>query len=135
MNDDLVPSTASSANRTNVEAIQYPVADLEGELVWARDFVERDERPKGFRCVGCQGTLTLRAGIKRRPHFAHRTTEECVGGETALHRTTIRVIAAALEEAIREGRPYALELVCHSCLLYTSPSPRDRQKSRMPSSA
>ena len=24
---------------------------------------------------------------------------------------------------------------CHGCLLYTSPSPRDRQKSRMPSSA
>ena len=24
---------------------------------------------------------------------------------------------------------------CHACLLYTSPSPRDRQKSRMPSSA
>ena len=28
-----------------------------------------------------------------------------------------------------------LELVTNSCLLYTSPSPRDRQKSRMPSSA
>ena len=26
-------------------------------------------------------------------------------------------------------------LLSHSCLLYTSPSPRDRQKSRMPSSA
>ena len=26
-------------------------------------------------------------------------------------------------------------LLHHSCLLYTSPSPRDRQKSRMPSSA
>ena len=25
--------------------------------------------------------------------------------------------------------------VCRDCLLYTSPSPRDRQKSRMPSSA
>jgi dCTP deaminase len=25
--------------------------------------------------------------------------------------------------------------LCRSCLLYTSPSPRDRQKSRMPSSA
>ena len=24
---------------------------------------------------------------------------------------------------------------CKACLLYTSPSPRDRQKSRMPSSA
>ena len=28
-----------------------------------------------------------------------------------------------------------LKLYCYSCLLYTSPSPRDRQKSRMPSSA
>ena len=26
-------------------------------------------------------------------------------------------------------------LICGPCLLYTSPSPRDRQKSRMPSSA
>ena len=26
-------------------------------------------------------------------------------------------------------------IVEHGCLLYTSPSPRDRQKSRMPSSA
>ena len=30
--------------------------------------------------------------------------------------------------------PSYLELFC-DCLLYTSPSPRDRQKSRMPSSA
>ena len=30
--------------------------------------------------------------------------------------------------------PETLEL-CATCLLYTSPSPRDRQKSRMPSSA
>ena len=29
----------------------------------------------------------------------------------------------------------AFDEVLHSCLLYTSPSPRDRQKSRMPSSA
>ena len=28
-----------------------------------------------------------------------------------------------------------VETVPYSCLLYTSPSPRDRQKSRMPSSA
>ena len=32
--------------------------------------------------------------------------------------------------------PLVLELACgNGCLLYTSPSPRDRQKSRMPSSA
>ena len=34
--------------------------------------------------------------------------------------------------AIREGRQCARSI---DCLLYTSPSPRDRQKSRMPSSA
>ena len=33
------------------------------------------------------------------------------------------------------GQPSAGETVMVSCLLYTSPSPRDRQKSRMPSSA
>ena len=30
---------------------------------------------------------------------------------------------------------YFLTTLCEICLLYTSPSPRDRQKSRMPSSA
>ena len=30
--------------------------------------------------------------------------------------------------------PHPIIIPCH-CLLYTSPSPRDRQKSRMPSSA
>ena len=33
-----------------------------------------------------------------------------------------------LQKIKKDGKPY-------SCLLYTSPSPRDRQKSRMPSSA
>ena len=43
-----------------------------------------------------------------------------------------------LEELVRIApRREALEppIQTHPCLLYTSPSPRDRQKSRMPSSA
>ena len=32
-------------------------------------------------------------------------------------------------------RQCAHNQLCYHCLLYTSPSPRDRQKSRMPSSA
>ena len=36
-------------------------------------------------------------------------------------------------DGIAAGRARAVK--AHSCLLYTSPSPRDRQKSRMPSSA
>ena len=35
----------------------------------------------------------------------------------------------------RENRPYERTGEISACLLYTSPSPRDRQKSRMPSSA
>ena len=38
----------------------------------------------------------------------------------------------ALMEGIMMRGP---KLICCACLLYTSPSPRDRQKSRMPSSA
>ena len=34
-----------------------------------------------------------------------------------------------------QGKPRYLSMVSGVCLLYTSPSPRDRQKSRMPSSA
>ena len=35
----------------------------------------------------------------------------------------------------RDGREVSPLLRVEDCLLYTSPSPRDRQKSRMPSSA
>ena len=43
-------------------------------------------------------------------------------------------------EAIKAVKKLSFEIKCltieyFSCLLYTSPSPRDRQKSRMPSSA
>ena len=41
-----------------------------------------------------------------------------------------QVVEAALREALLKGYERY-----RRCLLYTSPSPRDRQKSRMPSSA
>ena len=45
-----------------------------------------------------------------------------------------QVLKAAVE--YNKGRvPLMLGLGGNACLLYTSPSPRDRQKSRMPSSA
>ena len=55
-------------------------------------------------------------------------------------------LLSAFQEVIREASPELMRMVLDklekprtlqqtSCLLYTSPSPRDRQKSRMPSSA
>ena len=42
---------------------------------------------------------------------------------------------AAEKEIVREFRNRNISVTVMTCLLYTSPSPRDRQKSRMPSSA
>ena len=39
------------------------------------------------------------------------------------------------QQSLIEGKISDLESAVSRCLLYTSPSPRDRQKSRMPSSA
>ena len=43
--------------------------------------------------------------------------------------------AEDVTDAIELVQPDAIVVDCMLCLLYTSPSPRDRQKSRMPSSA
>ena len=49
-----------------------------------------------------------------------------------LGESVLELIAALLEEAIVVRKVQGVQ---DTCLLYTSPSPRDRQKSRMPSSA
>ena len=55
-----------------------------------------------------------------------------IEGGLFVNRVVRRVIAL-IETNTRFGRLY--EIDTRLCLLYTSPSPRDRQKSRMPSSA
>ena len=41
----------------------------------------------------------------------------------------------ALSDSLGAGLGLQQAMMAEACLLYTSPSPRDRQKSRMPSSA
>ena len=47
---------------------------------------------------------------------------------------TILEIGPTFVKKVKQG-PYSLQANYHYCLLYTSPSPRDRTRSRMPSSA
>ena len=54
--------------------------------------------------------------------------------KTVLEARGISSIAPDLFDLAR-GRKLDYPTVYQACLLYTSPSPRDRQKSRMPSSA
>ena len=48
---------------------------------------------------------------------------------------TDRMDAVETKAATNESLIYIIQNMLRTCLLYTSPSPRDRQKSRMPSSA
>ena len=66
---------------------------------------------------------TKRGSVSR---AKHNKVLKLVKGQRGRRKNTIRVARQAMEKAMQ----YA-----YSCLLYTSPSPRDRQKSRMPSSA
>ena len=56
----------------------------------------------------------------------HKKVLKAVKGQWGRRKNTIRVARQAMEKALQ----YA-----YSCLLYTSPSPRDLSTSRMPSSA
>ena len=47
----------------------------------------------------------------------------------------IRQVLDVIDQAEAQQVEQPVEELGYTCLLYTSPSPRDRQKSRMPSSA
>ena len=71
---------------------------------------------------------------------ANQDTIAAIASAVSLGKGGIAVIRVSGEEAINSCKnivetksKYAWE--SHSCLLYTSPSPRDRTRSRMPSSA
>ena len=51
------------------------------------------------------------------------------GFKTAMEKNNFKNIETAV------GDKYVAEAMLESCLLYTSPSPRDMRRSRMPSSA
>ena len=72
-----------------------------------------------------------RAGIIE-TNFREETETDLFGEQAVLCGGAVELIKAGFETLTEAG--YAPEMA-YFCLLYTSPSPRDRQKSRMPSSA
>ena len=84
------------------------------------------------------------AAAAAKASFLKRYWKWFVGGKAAMAAMLLVVVfftfagveaskSAPSDVALADIPPVALE--AYLCLLYTSPSPRDRQKSRMPSSA
>ena len=79
-------------------------------------------------------TLTLLAGIALLPHYAQAQVSETVDvTANIVDRASTTTISGTPGSFGEIAPPTQAGNTC--CLLYTSPSPRDRQKSRMPSSA
>ena len=55
--------------------------------------------------------------------------------ELTMTVNTLRYYGGWADKITGDTLPVEGPFFCYTCLLYTSPSPRDRQKSRMPSSA
>jgi hypothetical protein len=95
--------------------ISYPVADLDGRLVWAADLAHDQLRPEGLACVGCGARLLLRAGERNAAHFAHYDATQCTSPETALHRAAKRIIADSINSSRRQEWRYAAGWQCGLC--------------------
>ena len=89
--------------------------------VHARRIVHRD--------VKAANVFLTKKGIAKLGDFGVSRQLDVSGGATQLASTRIGT-PYYLAPEIFEGKPYG-----RSCLLYTSPSPRDQRGSRMPSSA
>ena len=80
------------------------------------------------------GDAVLQLAMSDIVFAAHPEQEE--GGMTFLRARMVREeTLCAVARHLQLGRYLRMDHGCEICLLYTSPSPRDRQKCRMPSSA
>ena len=77
-------------------------------------------------------TNDIEEGLAFQPKFDGAGLVTCVATDAAT--SEVLMVAHMNDEALRKTIASG-EAWYYSCLLYTSPSPRDRQKSRMPSSA
>ena len=59
----------------------------------------------------------------------------CAGIGVATTSDPLKKLNDAEDLFVSQGRPLLAETLIRDCLLYTSPSPRDKRQSRMPSSA
>ena len=94
-----------------------------------RAIADPNSKPEDFQRPGHVHMLKAQPGgvLRRAGH-----TEAAVDLARMAGLTPAGVICEILDE---DGNRATRDLLCEICLLYTSPSPRDKRQSRMPSSA
>ena len=114
-------SGMTDERRSTPGTLMWVSADAGFEFLEARQY-----------CLAHAPQVAMRASViegLERPAAEVRAIVVTQSQRIAVSRSQIR----DLREAYPEAKILCLMGAC--CLLYTSPSPRDRQKSRMPSSA
>ena len=74
--------------------------------------------------------LRASADLEARTEFAALQREALIANPLVSGQPILYIVRPQYRSSY-----HAIDTLFHTCLLYTSPSPRDRQKSRMPSSA
>ena len=86
-----------------------------------------------------EGRIAMNTAILRMPWLWGRTVVPTTGNWTEEQQQALRSWTAEQQQSLTEARGARAEPEPQEqpldCLLYTSPSPRDRTRSRMPSSA
>ena len=117
------------------------VPAIQEQQTMKRDSVLRSLSPiiSSMRLFGLYFTRETRVNCEAMTAQGRQQVRRCRGWNFSRIHSTIALIVMWLN-AIRyafifDGQETLGALLFMNCLLYTSPSPRDRQKSRMPSSA
>ena len=85
--------------------------------------------PDGFTFPSWEAAFRALADLPGRPMVVLDEFTYLISG----NKTIPSLLQKAWDELLRNTQVFLI--LCGSCLLYTSPSPRDRTRSRMPSSA
>ena len=112
------------------------------QRVWDFIWAAGDMRARGFLLGGTAGRTTLNGeGLQHQDghsHLAAAVTPNVKAYDLAYAYEIAVVVRHGIKEMFFDQKDVIYYLTLENenyCLLYTSPSPRDRQKSRMPSSA
>jgi glutaredoxin-like protein len=133
----LMEEVASLSDKISVEIVDF-VKDKQKVEEYKIDKIPatviKGEKDYGIRIYGMPAGYefpTLLSGIRNVSNASSDLSDE---SKEAIHKITIPV---HIQVFVTLTCPYCASAasLAHRCLLYTSPSPRDRQKSRMPSSA